>query len=568
MKIQSISIKNFRSIKNAVIRMHDITAIVGENNAGKTAVLRALNAVMNFEEEEDSFVNYRHRYAPRSVTYITIVFEDIPERFLDKSVGGTMTICFTYNYSKRRKQYSYKGENGEENVLDDSFISEISSEIRYVYIPTDRADKDMIWEENSIFMRLLSAYLAQQTENRDMISTHVRNATNRIHSSALKSLEKKLNNLYMQNKSIDFQVGFPADLDYTVLLRTAMISLNEYGQNYLLQDCGSGTKSLAVIAMHRALALLNRTSIVLGIEEPEENLHPQAQKRFILSLKDGRHINETQSIFTTHSTVLVDSLRHDDIVLVRRKKDKRGFVSEIAQLPDDFWKKYNIEEFKHYQYFNYKNSDFFFAKFIVIGESKNDCQVFESLITPNIGDKSSDVSYLDAGGINNIIYPYFLMKELRIPNILVVDRDYFFSYINSGLENSRNNHSGLPVYASTMNHNAVLDDLFPNEHLRNEIEDAHNNGYRQFFDKIKLHNILSMNYCMEMDLTCSKQAREQYYNILHINNEALRTQKNLLEGNANAIKKIAYIDKILKTIPVSALPESYKKIKNYIAEKN
>ena len=230
----------------------------------------------------------------------------------------------------------------------------------------------------------------------------------------------------MQNKSIDFQVGFPADLDYTVLLRTAMISLNEYGQNYLLQDCGSGTKSLAVIAMHRALALLNRTSIVLGIEEPEENLHPQAQKRFILSLKDGRHINETQSIFTTHSTVLVDSLRHDDIVLVRRKKDKRGFVSEIAQLPDDFWKKYNIEEFKHYQYFNYKNSDFFFAKFIVIGESKNDCQVFESLITPNIGDKSSDVSYLDAGGINNIIYPYFLMKELRIPNILVVDRDYFF----------------------------------------------------------------------------------------------------------------------------------------------
>ena len=118
-----------------------------------------------------------------------------------------------------------------------------------------------------------------------------------------------------------------------------------------------------------------------------------------------------------------------------------------------------------------------------------------------------------------------------------------------------------------MNHNAVLDDLFPNEHLRNEIEDAHNNGYRQFFDKIKLHNILSMNYCMEMDLTCSKQAREQYYNILHINNEALRTQKNLLEGNANAIKKIAYIDKILKTIPVSALPESYKKIKNYIAEK-
>lgn len=35
MKIDSIKIKNFRSIKNAFIRMHNITAIVGENNAGK-----------------------------------------------------------------------------------------------------------------------------------------------------------------------------------------------------------------------------------------------------------------------------------------------------------------------------------------------------------------------------------------------------------------------------------------------------------------------------------------------------------------------------------------------------
>ena len=31
--------------------MNDITAIVGENNAGKTAILRALNAIMNYEEE-------------------------------------------------------------------------------------------------------------------------------------------------------------------------------------------------------------------------------------------------------------------------------------------------------------------------------------------------------------------------------------------------------------------------------------------------------------------------------------------------------------------------------------
>ena len=58
--------------------MHDITAIVGENNAGKTAVLRALNSVMNFKEEEENFINYRHRFAPRCNTHIRVVFTDVP----------------------------------------------------------------------------------------------------------------------------------------------------------------------------------------------------------------------------------------------------------------------------------------------------------------------------------------------------------------------------------------------------------------------------------------------------------------------------------------------------------
>lgn len=62
MKIKSISIENFRSIKNATINFNEITALVGENNAGKTAVLRALNSVFNYEYENEFFLNSMHRY--------------------------------------------------------------------------------------------------------------------------------------------------------------------------------------------------------------------------------------------------------------------------------------------------------------------------------------------------------------------------------------------------------------------------------------------------------------------------------------------------------------------------
>lgn len=52
MKLVSADIENFRSIKKCSIHFNEITAIVGENNAGKSAVLRALNSFFNYEFEE------------------------------------------------------------------------------------------------------------------------------------------------------------------------------------------------------------------------------------------------------------------------------------------------------------------------------------------------------------------------------------------------------------------------------------------------------------------------------------------------------------------------------------
>lgn len=568
MKIDSIKIKNFRSIKNAFIRMHNITAIVGENNAGKTAILKALNAVLNFHEEESSFKTLAHRFAPKTNSYIEVTFDDVPNSYRQYAANGKMTIYFCYKYSTcKRIIHVIDTNTNQEKFIDDDFMNELSEKIMYVYIPADRTTGDVIWERDSIFKRLVTNYIAQHTINRDRISTHVRTATAKIHSIALKNLEKEINGLYMQDKNVDFKVTFPLDIDYRVLLNNVTLSLTEHGNSYPIQEWGSGTRSLAIIALYRAHALLRKSNIVLGIEEPEINLHPQAQKRFINSLRDKRHDNETQSIFTTHSTVLVDLLKHDEIVLVRRKNDdKRGFISDIWQLPDDFWQKYELNEFKHYQYFTYRNSDFFFSKFIIVGESKNDCQIFETLLTPSIGAKSSDISYIDAGGTSSIPYPYFLLKELKIPFVLIVDRDYFFDYYNNNtLDNSRDKHTGLPVYSKVLKHNSVLDDLFSTEAVRTTIENSHIGGYRTFFNQIKGYRILSMNYCLEMDLTCSRKAREQYYNLLHIP-AGNQSQKTLLINNKKSIKDIEKITAVLKNIPNNALPESFKKIKNHLIE--
>lgn len=568
MRIHEVKIENFRSIKKATFRMNKITAVVGENNAGKTAVLRAINAVMNYMDEEEAFRNKIHQYAAKSNTHITITFEDIPDKaiYSDKIYGDSrkLSIRFSYTYSKNKKQYEVvKGRNREN--IDDEFIEHLLEDIRYVYIPAGRSNKDVNWEENSIFKKVILNYMYKHTENRDTISGAVKKVADKIHDSALVKLEKDINDLYMQNQNMDFKFAFQDDLDYSALLDKVKFSINEYEANYLLQEWGSGTKSLAVIAMYRANALLDDESIVLGIEEPETNLHPQAQKRFISSLRQELHDNETQTIFTTHSTVLVDELHHEDIILIRRKKDsKRGFVSEISQLQENFWEKYDLKEFKHYQFFNYKNSDFFFSKYVIVGESKNDIQVLKYLIEDKVKNIISDISFLELGGVELLKYPYYLLKELNIPFMLVVDKDVFFDYKNENLESSRNK-MGLPVYKDEMKNNKVLQDIFRTEQNIRKIERLNKTGYNKFFDEIKKYRILSMNYCLEMDLMCSAKAREIYCREKNIVAEN-QTQKYILEHDKKAIKNIETIMKIMNEIPGTSYPCAYKKIKNAIIE--
>ena len=98
MRIDSIDIKKFRSIEKAHIDMRDLTAIVGENNAGKTAILRALNSVFNFEDEKNFFRDGSHRYAPNSNTYITVVFSDIPDGELKQKYACNDTLKVNFSY--------------------------------------------------------------------------------------------------------------------------------------------------------------------------------------------------------------------------------------------------------------------------------------------------------------------------------------------------------------------------------------------------------------------------------------------------------------------------------------
>src|SRR6478735_2828030 len=94
MKISRIIIKKFRSIDTADIWVSSINAIVGQNNAGKSCLLRALNAFFNYDKEDLAFISGSHSFAPRTISKIEIHFDEIDSsKVASKFIYNKKLLC-------------------------------------------------------------------------------------------------------------------------------------------------------------------------------------------------------------------------------------------------------------------------------------------------------------------------------------------------------------------------------------------------------------------------------------------------------------------------------------------
>jgi len=77
-RVTRLKIEKFRAIGSAEIELGDTVALVGQSGAGKSSVLRALNAFFNFEAERDAFEAGLHRYSSTTQSIIEVEITGLP----------------------------------------------------------------------------------------------------------------------------------------------------------------------------------------------------------------------------------------------------------------------------------------------------------------------------------------------------------------------------------------------------------------------------------------------------------------------------------------------------------
>ena len=568
MKIEYIDVRKFRSIDQCRISLDTINAIVGQNNSGKSALIRAMNAFFNPSEEESSFYQGKHNYTSSSMPKITIGFSGLEEQegVEDFGINDLIEVQLVYQSSNKKLVYKYKTD-GAFIAAPDRLIESISNCIAFVYIPPNRNPDQLKWEENTLIKELIEEYLKLGTSRRDTLTPKFKSAAEYLERGALKKISNEVEGYYSLRHKFNFSLNFDKKANFLSFLSGIQMHIKEAGIEHNLDDCGTGLQSLTIIAFHRVLAKLRHQNIVLGLEEPETNLHPQAQRELISSIKSSSDENDiSQVVITTHSTVIIDSIEHERISLVRKEADdSRGFKSVITKTSDTFFLDHDLEEFRYYQFHTYRNSDFFFANYVIFVESKNDAEVVKFLASSAGVDLDLyGVSVVNIDGVNNLAYPFHIVKELKIPYLAILDKDYFIPYLNDALDPSRN-HEGLPRYRYEYKSGILLNDLVRGQRNQTNILSKLRTNHSQAMDLLISHNIICMNYCLEMDLLCSNLAVSEMSSHLGLPPQE-SNRKFLLTNRKNRIKNVGVILHVLNQLENRNLPNSFKRIKKEIVE--
>mgnify|MGYP001036102597 CR=1 FL=1 len=568
MKIQSIQIQKFRSIDNANISFKQFLALVGANNVGKSHVLRALNAFFNFEDERGYFLNEAHLYSKQSRPKITITFSDItPEDEVDEEYicNQQLTIKFTYRWDRKNPTYEVI-VGAERKAIDFDAFKRLIQHFSYVYIPIIRNYDAAFHSGTGIAYKLLYQVFSQQTANRNNLQPAADKLIKKVEASVYQPATKRLKQYYPFSKNQSFVMEtHHADI-IDLILRNVTLKLVEDSQENGIDNCGSGIQSDVFFAISLAISMNDQNNYLVGIEEPELNMHPQAQRQLIEALKEAERYTHTQFIVTTHSTVIIDRLGHDSIALCRKTKGlKRDVITSVTQIGDEFWNKYQMEEERYYNFFDFKNSDFFFSNYIIITESTNDCKVVQHLLDiSKIDAEELGLSLIPANGERSVKYPYAIAKELGIPFVCIVDRDVFQYYVNDKRETSLN-ADGIPMYKDSLKAGSPILDLVL-ESDKNDLREAWNKEqYSKVLEILKKVNIISMRYAFEVDLVICQSYCDAFCSRLGVVEEE-NSAGYLLKNQGNAIKKYILINQVLDDKGTQNLPKSYKQILKVIRE--
>ncbi|MBQ4892332.1 AAA family ATPase [Shewanella sp. MMG014] len=359
MKITKLEIKNYRTFEDVQIDFDDYySAICGQNDAGKSNIVRALRAVLR----EDNIYGRAKRHNisalrdfPRwketkdsekeiSVTIELTIFKEADAGvyeffvdYLDLEVDNADSLCLKL-ISKWSDSLS--SSNVVAEMCGQTFDGIKAQEIHKKVQSSILIHNSTEIETRASFTGFLQEFSQQYSTELNKMTSTLQKSLARIAKTQKEEVSGLLSKL---NSNLKVGISVP-DMSFDRLPYN--LSLGDSKMEVDLDDWGSGTKNRTMIFLtllkakqvsESAISAEKMTPILI-IEEPESFLHPSAQAEFGRVLQQIANEFGVQVLTTTHSPYMLNqSYPESNILLERSVKNKQLRETEKIDTSGENW---------------------------------------------------------------------------------------------------------------------------------------------------------------------------------------------------------------------------------------
>ncbi len=460
MKLSKLRIKNYKSFKDSgtIEIKGNIFALIGQNNAGKSAIMDAIQVFFPNCKKSANSENF-HKFTKEDIS-IELWFSKVNSDYLEnklfqdkiKKQNEVIKKCIeTEKYDKELKKLDeirekelnkyilkYGIENEELYVkkiipkeskafyilknndkISEADLKKILPELKI--IPAIRDPKNESTAGTNSYLKDLIQMLDEEAqteimmEDKKLTYKELNEVLSEETSKRSKELSSKITNYYSKAiGSSDFEVKVNSSVNISkgTNYSTELID-NTTNIKADILDCGTGYQSMVILALLETYVEIAHTNnnYILIIEEPEVYLHPRLQRKMIDTLL--RVSEHNQVIFTTHSPITISKLNSLDVKLVEREygeaKIKNSTVKEI------------IDEL------GVRADDFLHSKGIIFVEGKDDEIVIRELLKKLDKCIIDKINIIQAVGCSNFKWyanaEILINKNFDIPTLILRDSD-------------------------------------------------------------------------------------------------------------------------------------------------
>ena len=433
MKIKSFDFAYIKAFKSLRFDLGTTSVLIGQNDHGKSSILKAIDIVLNKLSEETLALGALH---PDLAELLLPIFPVAAK-------ARRITITYDTNGTEKQLHITVRTdltftvlEKIERNAKTTPAAIEVLKKLRqhnrFVLIPALRDASSPRFQE--LFSKMLREYglskmIPQKAggtpkeyrilkDIRDQISTTIKPY---IDDALLPQIEQHFGFKTQHKLALKFDVDVQGIGEWILDNLRLGFQMTDDGETTLaLSEAGSGVQSGVLLALHRLGQKAKQnpgTQFILAVEEPESFLHPQKQKELYQDIRAAQSDN-LRVIVTTHSPYIVAETPFTRLGLV--KKDAQHSTLHVAAVT-------GVKEQEMFDaYSNEVNALVFFADKVVIVEGESDARVLKMLLEKKMGAAAHRISIISASGNANFS-PFLRMirawGSAKIPHLVVTDFD-------------------------------------------------------------------------------------------------------------------------------------------------